>query len=134
MSRRGVLEEWEWNVIRRVVYWVLLDLDGRIQLPIGRRVPKNIEELYFFARGLTFEFQLDETLELTREALLDAAESLAAAHRAAAAVQVNAPTAEQVDALNENLGTISRHFQRDQRFKAAVSLAGSVANIIKVLT
>jgi hypothetical protein len=55
---------------------------------------------------------------------------MAALHRMAAAIQVNAPSAAEVAALQKDLQTISDDLKRDQRFKAGVAMAGALAGII----
>ena len=124
------MKDQEWNLIRKVTYWVLKDLDGKIQLSAEGFMPTTIRELDLFARGLDFEFQLDRTLQFTSEALREVASKMAALHRVAAAIQVNAPSAEEIAAVQQDLQTISDDLKNDQRFKAGVTLAGALAGII----
>jgi hypothetical protein len=124
------MEDNEWNLIRKVTYWTLQDLDKQIELPPGRSMPTNMSELDDYARDLTFELRLDKTLELTSEALKEVAKNMDELHRVAAAVRVNAPSAEEIAALQADLQTISEDLKGDQRFKAGVAIAGSLAGII----
>ena len=124
------MKDQEWNLIRKVTYWVLKDLDGTIELSAEGFMPTTIRELDLFARGLDFEFQLDRTLKFTSEALREVASKMAALHRVAAAIQVNAPSAEEIAAVQQDLQTISDDLKNDQRFKAGVALAGALAGII----
>lgn len=120
----------EWNLIRKVTYWTLLSLDGKIDLPPGTTMPTNIRELDFYARGLSFEFQLDQTLQLTSETLRQVAANMGVFHRLAAAIIVNAPSPQEIAALQADLEAISNDLKRDQRFKAGVALAGAVAGVV----
>jgi len=120
----------EWNLIRKVTYWTLLDLDGEIELPVGGFMPTTIRELDLYARGLDFRFQLDETLQFTSEALKGVADKMATFHRVAAAITVNGPSAEEIAGLQKDLETISEDLKGDQRFKAGVAVAGALAGII----
>src|SRR6185369_13490019 len=88
-----VMNDQQWNLIRKVSYWILLDLDGRITLS-GGHMPMTMRELDFYTRGLSFEFQLDQTREFTSNALRELAQGMAEFHRIAAAIQVNAPSAQ----------------------------------------
>ena len=123
------MNDQQWNLIRKASYWTLLDLDGRITLP-GGHMPKTIIELDFYTRGLSFEFQLDQTLEFTSNALLDVAQRMAEFHRIATRIQVNAPSALEIAGLKTDLQTVNQRLKGDQRFKVGVALAGSVADIL----
>lgn len=92
--------------------------------------PATIRELDFFARGLSFEFQLDRALQFTSEALQKIANQMAELHRVAAAILVNAPSADEIKGLQNDLEKISNQLKRDQRFKAGVAIAGALAGII----
>jgi len=124
------MKDTEWNLIRKVTYWTLLDLDGQIRLQEGPFPPATIRELDFFARGLSFEFQLDRALQFTSEALQKIANQMAELHRVAAAILVNAPSADEIKGLQNDLEKISNQLKRDQRFKAGVAIAGALAGII----
>jgi len=125
-----IMEDWQWKLIRKAVYFSLLAMDNKLDLPQNASLPKNMDDLGSYVQGIQFVIDLNKTLKITSDALKDIATRMAEIHRVAAAVKVNAPSAEVVAQLKEDLQTISEDLKNDQRFKAGVALAGAVANII----
>ena len=75
---------------------------------------------------------LDENLDIAGEALENVATNLAAAHEAAAAVQVGAPSS--VDDFVAKLRAVHWRIQANQRFKVASQIAKSLADTIESQT
>lgn len=126
----SVFQDHDWNIMRHYIYWLLQDADGKITLPLGRTVPEDVGDVYFLIQGWTFEFRLDETLRLTGDALKDASNSLAEAHRVAAAIQVNAPDSAEAEQLEGDLRALSDFVKRDQRAKALSDFFAGAADVI----
>lgn len=68
-----------------------------------------------------------DILNGTYESLDGVAGALAAAHRTAAAVKVDAPSAAEVNAIIADLTKLSDAVKQDQRFSAALSLLNAAA-------
>jgi hypothetical protein len=83
-----------------------------------------------YLRTLNFESELGETTSMTFDALAQSSDAFAAAHRAAAAITVSFPDNTTIDRLNADLAIINAALQKDQRFAAAATLAGSIAKVI----
>lgn len=124
----------DWQDVRKYIYWLLQDADGRITLPLGDRPPKNANDIHFMIQGWEFEFRLNETLRLTADALKDASGTLTQAHRIAAAVQINEPTAADATRLEGDLRSLSGFVRRDQRARALSSFFASAADAIHGMT
>jgi len=130
----GAFKADEWQDVRKYLYWLLQDADGKVTLPLGERPPRNANDIHFMIQGWEFEISLDKTLELTADALKDARGTLAQAHHAAAAVQINAPTVADAAQLEADLRSLSGFVKRDQRARALSSFFGSAADAIHGMT
>ena len=120
----------DWDVIRSYIHWLTQFVQGRT-LDLPATPPKTIEGLRILVNSWAFEHQLDETLVLTTDALKDAAGSLAAAHRVAAAIKVPAPTQQQIGQLETDLGSLSQFVKRDQRAAAVSGFLASAADALQ---
>ena len=124
------MEDWQWQLLRKAAYFSLLAMDNKLDLPQNGSLPKNMEDLNLYIAGLQFQIDLEETLQITSDALIEISDRMAEIHRVAAAVKVNSPSGDVVAQLKADLQKISNDLKRDQRFKAGVALAGAVAKII----
>src|SRR5207248_8925579 len=115
----------------------LANLDGQLDLsdypPPG---PDDADwiSLINYLRTLHFEAELSETVKMTFDALAQAIDAFAAAHRAAAAITLAFPDDTTSARLQEDLAAINKALKKDQRFKQAATLAGSLAEVIKQST
>jgi hypothetical protein len=124
----------DWNVMRAYIYNLLLAADGRGTLSTDSAVPSTIDDMRSLVKAQRFEMRLDETLQMTTDALKDASGALTQAHRVAAAVQVNAPTVARAAELEGDLRALGRFVQRDRRAKALSSFFASAAEAIRGIT
>lgn len=128
-----VLTGWELN--RQYIYCLLYCANEGLSIRnfIDSNPPLSDDEKLSLVRGVSFEIDLDQALKLTANALADASGSLAAAHDAAAAVTVDAPTSTEYDALEVDLEKLSFYVKRDQTAKALSGFLADAANSISAL-
>ncbi len=125
-----MLTESQWNLIREATYAILLGMDNQLNLPQNVFLPKNRNNLSDQIDALQFEADLDQTLQITSDALKEVSSKMAEIHDVAATITVNAPSDEDIDKLKKDLNKISDDLKNDQRFKTVVALASATANII----
>jgi hypothetical protein len=128
-----VLTGWELN--RQFIYCLLYCANEGLSISnfTNSSPPLSDDEKLSLIRGVSFEIDLDQALTLTANALKDASGSLAAAHDAAAAVTVDAPTSIEYDALEVDLEKLSLYVKRDQTAKALSGFLADAANSISAL-
>ena len=88
-------------------------------------------ELSEFVELVRIRAYIDESVELTEDALEQVATELAASHRAAAAILVEAPSDEEVNDFKAKLEELHAAIQDRQRYAAALKIAMSVATTIQ---
>ena len=82
----------------------------------------TMQELINYLDSAEIRAWPDKTLALTEEA-----------HKAAAAIVVNAPTEEQVENFKEKLKRLHEDIRGDQKLHAALALSGSVITALNRL-
>lgn len=122
----------QWDTIRKAAHAVIIDLDqGNGSLANLPFIPADEDDLKLYLAGQRMEVTLGETLKFTHEALDRASAEFAAAERVASMVEVTDPTEAQMKELSKDLGIIHNAAIKGQQFKAALALAGAVADIAK---
>jgi hypothetical protein len=124
-----------WGLIRRYIYCLLYCAQHSLSISnfTDSSPPLTDEQKLALIRGVDFEIDLDQALTLTTNALADASGSFTAAHNAAAAVTVDAPTAEEYDDLEEDLANLSSYVKRDQTAKALSGFLADAADSVGAL-
>jgi hypothetical protein len=125
-----IIRSSDWDVIRAYAHWLTQFAQGR-NLDLPDTPPKTIEGLRILVNSWAMEHRFDQTLELTTDALADAAGSLAAAHRVAAAIKVLAPTAQQAGQLETDLRSLGEFVKRNQRAAAISAFFASAAEALR---
>ncbi|MEI7939555.1 MAG: hypothetical protein WCK27_22965 [Verrucomicrobiota bacterium] len=123
----------QWSLTQAITDVALANLDGQIDLqdyPPPGPDDASWTLLINYLRSLHFELQLSETVQMTFVALAEAGDAFAAAHHAAATITVGFPDDKTVAYLQADLSAINTALQKDQRFGAAATLAGSLAKVI----
>jgi hypothetical protein len=120
----------DWTVIRQAGQAILIDLDQEMaSLLLPNPLPQTLDDLRRYLIGVRFEIDLGMTLNFTFGALMRAGQAIGEAHRLAVNVLVAAPTAQQINEVENDLRVIHQAVLQDQRFDAALALAGAVADI-----
>jgi hypothetical protein len=129
----AALRDEDWEILRRYIYLLLVIANGK-SLPLPRTPPRTLNDIDFFVQGAEFEIRLDKTLELTADALKDASGTLTEAHRAAAAIQVGAPTSELAEQLAKDLHALGALVKADDtatRLSGFFATAAATVNALR---
>jgi len=127
----------QWDLTQEIIEIIDGNLRGntRFKLPAAPRPPNpataDWDKLITYLGAISFERQLDQTVIIAWNDLKETGDAFAAAHRAAAAVEVPFPDEKTVERLQEDLGIIHKELQPDQRFSAVAGLAGALGEVIK---
>ena len=127
-----------WWLLAVATEWVAADLAG--QMPSGMRVPnpdktpppttlKALDD--YIPLKVVGHLDLLESVKIADNAFNNAVAALAAQHLAAAAVIVERPSDEILKTVRKDLATVSEQLKDVQRFRAAATLAGALAGVIK---
>jgi len=93
--------------------------------------PKKQGEWNNWALGVAALISLADALEVTDQALRQAAELLAATHALAAAVKVDAPKADTVKDFINQLEIVNEKIKQDERFHAAIEIGLALSDAVK---
>jgi hypothetical protein len=122
----------EANIARRAMKLIVLNMDDPGSIPFPR-VIRTRPGLAQRLASIFVEKELSDSLDDMEAALQRATDKLVAAHRAAAAVTVDAPTDDEVKAFREALEALHADIQADQRLRAAINLVVSLQEAIPAL-
>ncbi|GHD51306.1 hypothetical protein GCM10017083_25580 [Thalassobaculum fulvum] len=126
------MSTFEANIARRAMKLIVREIDNPESVPFPSvvRTPDDLgEEL----ASIFVEQDLSDSLDDMEAALQRATDKLVAAHRAAAAVTVDAPTDDEVKAFRAALEALHADIQADQRLRAAINLVVSLQEAIPAL-
>ena len=133
MSMRHVQERW--NLYRLLVKIMYASINGKIVLnspdsPV-RDFPANRSQWSDWALAVAALVSLADALEVTDQALNQAAEVLSATHDLAAAITVDVPKADTVREFTDTLEILNEHIKEDQRFHAALEIGVALSDAIR---
>jgi hypothetical protein len=133
MSMRHVQERW--NLYRLLVKIMYASINDKIVLnspasPV-RDFPANRTQWSDWALAVAALVSLADALEVTDQALSQAADLLAATHALAASIKVDVPKADVVRELIDNLELVNEEIKQDQRFHAALEIGLALSDAIK---
>ena len=124
-----------WSTYRRGIQAVIMAFNNPATMDSALGTigppPQDPGDWRDWLHALGMLVQLDTAVRVTNSAVVRMQMFIVAANAVAAAVRLPAPTGAEIDDLIANLRTVSEAIKQDQRFRAALAIAGKLADTIE---